>query len=519
MDDKKFPVGIETFQKLREQGYVYVDKTELIHRLITNGQYYFLSRPRRFGKSLLLSTIQAYFEGRRELFGGLAIERYEQDWAPHPVFHLNLVGFSGDSVEGLEETLEFQFARWEKIYGSDSSEQNFATRFAGLIERAVEKTGRQAVILVDEYDKPLVANLDDTEAHDRFRNILKPIYSNLKRQDRYIRFALITGVSRFSRMSIFSDINNLFDLTLTDDYSSICGITEQEMLACCRHGIERIAQKKGWSFDETVAQLKRNYDGYRFSKNCEDIYNPYSLFSAFAEGELGSYWYATGTPSFLTDRLRKDGFRLWNLNKEKLDASSMSSSDSYLKTPVALLFQTGYLTISGYNPRFETYMLRIPNREVEMGLFKNLLPAYAGKSADGGFMEITDFVLDVEAGDAEAFLTRLQSFLADIPYELSKNKPEIYFENNLYIIFKLMGYYVDAEYRTSDGRIDLLLKTDDYIYVMELKLNGTAQDAIDQIDAKGYTLPFRTDGRKLFKIGISFSQTTRNIDDWIIDNA
>ncbi len=517
MDDKKFPVGIETFQKLREQGFVYVDKTELIHRLITNGQYYFLSRPRRFGKSLLLSTIQAYFEGKRELFEGLAIERYGHDWAPHPIFHLNLVGFSGDSVEGLESTLEVQFQEWEKTYGLQPEGFRFAERFSRLIRTAVEKTGRQAVILIDEYDKPLVANLDDTEAHDRFRDILKPVYSNIKGQDRYIRFALITGVSRFSRMSIFSDINNLFDITLTDDYNSICGITEREMLACCRHGIERIAERNGWSFGETVAQLKRNYDGYRFSKNGEDIYNPYSLLSAFAEGEIGSYWYATGTPTFLTDRIRKDGFRLWNLNREKLDASSMSSSDSYLKTPVALLYQTGYLTISGYNPRFGTYTLRIPNREVEMGLFKNLLPAYAGKSVDGGFMEITDFVLDVEAGDAEGFLTRLKSFLADIPYELSKNRPEVYFENNLYIIFKLMGFYIDAEYRTSDGRIDLLLKTDGYIYVMELKLNGTARDAIEQIDAKGYTLPFRTDGRKLFKIGISFSQATRNIDGWIIE--
>ena len=517
MDDKKFPVGIETFQKLREQGYIYVDKTELIHRLISRGQYYFLSRPRRFGKSLLLSTIQAYFEGKRELFEGLAIERYEHDWAPHPVFHLNLVGFSGDSVEGLESTLEEQFQEWEKTYGLQPEGFRFAERFTRLIRAAVEKTGRQAIILIDEYDKPLVANLDDTEAHDRFRNILKPIYSNLKRQDRYIRFALITGVSRFSRMSIFSDINNLFDISLVDEYSSICGITEREMLAGCRHGIERIAEKKEWSFEETVAQLKRNYDGYRFSENCEDIYNPYSLMSAFAEGKIGSYWYATGTPSFLTDRMRDGDFRLQDLDREELDAASMMSSDSYLKTPVALLFQTGYLTISGYDPTFDIYSLRIPNREVEMGLFKNLLPAYAGKSADGGFMEITDFVLNVEAGDAEGFLTRLQSFLADIPYELSKNKPEVYFENNLYIIFKLMGYYVDAEYRTSDGRIDLLLKTDDYIYVMELKLNGTAQDAIDQIDAKGYTLPFRTDGRKLFKIGISFSKTTRNIDDWIIE--
>ena len=517
MDDKKFPVGIETFHKLREQGYVYVDKTELIHRLISRGQYYFLSRPRRFGKSLLLSTIQAYFEGKRELFGGLAIERYEHDWAPHPVFHLNLVGFSGDSVEGLEETLEFQFARWEKIYGSDCSERNFATRFAGLIERAVEKTGRQAVILVDEYDKPLVANLDDTEAHDRFRNTLKPIYSNLKRQDRYIRFALITGVSRFSRMSIFSDINNLFDISLVDEYSSICGITEREMLAGCRHGIERIAEKKEWSFEETVAQLKRNYDGYRFSENCEDIYNPYSLMSAFAEGKIGSYWYATGTPSFLTDRMRDGDFRLQDLDREELDAASMMSSDSYLKTPVALLFQTGYLTISGYDPTFEIYSLRIPNREVEQGLFRNLIPSYAGKSIPQGVIAVRDFVRAVKGGDADGFLTRLQSFLADIPYELSKNKPEIYFENNLYIIFRLMGYYVDAEYRTSAGRVDVLLRTDRYVYVMELKLNGTAADAIAQIDSRDYTLPFRADCRKVFKIGISFSKTTRNIDDWKVE--
>ncbi len=517
MGERKFPVGIETFEKLREQGYVYIDKTELIYKLITSGQYYFLSRPRRFGKSLLLSTIQAYFEGRRELFQGLAIERYEHDWTPHPVFHLNLVGFSGDNVEGLESTLELQFQEWEKIYGSDVSEWTFATRFAGLIERAVKKMGRQAVILVDEYDTPLVANLDDTEAHDRFRNILKPIYSNLKRQDRYIRFALITGVSRFSRMSIFSDINNLFDISLVDEYSSICGITEREMLAGCRHGIERIAEKKEWSFEETVAQLKRNYDGYRFSENCEDIYNPYSLMSAFAEGKIGSYWYATGTPSFLTDRMRDGDFRLQDLDREELDAASMMSSDSYLKTPVALLFQTGYLTISGYDPIFEIYSLRIPNREVEQGLFRNLIPSYAGKSIPQGVIAVRDFVRAVKGGDADGFLTRLQSFLADIPYELSKNKPEIYFENNLYIIFRLMGYYVDAEYRTSAGRVDVLLRTDSYVYVMELKLNGTAADAIAQIDSRDYTLPFRADSRKIFKIGISFSKTTRNIDDWKVE--
>ena len=517
MGERKFPVGIETFEKLREQGYVYIDKTELIYKLITSGQYYFLSRPRRFGKSLLLSTIQAYFEGRRELFQGLAIERYEHDWTPHPVFHLNLVGFSGDNVEGLESTLELQFQEWEKIYGLQPDGFRFAERFARLIKTAVEKTGHQAVILVDEYDKPLVANLDDTEAHDRFRNILKPIYSNLKRQDRYIRFALITGVSRFSRMSIFSDINNLRDLSLTDDYSTICGITESEMLACCRHGIERIAEKKDWSFGETVAELKRNYDGYRFSKNGEDIYNPYSLFSAFEDGDIGSYWYATGTPTFLTDRMRDGDFRLRDLDREELDAASMMSSDSYLKTPVALLFQTGYLTISGYDPTFEIYSLRIPNREVEQGLFRNLIPSYAGKSIPQGVIAVRDFVRAVKGGDADGFLTRLQSFLADIPYELSKNKPEIYFENNLYIIFRLMGYYVDAEYRTSAGRVDVLLRTDRYVYVMELKLNGTAADAIAQIDSRDYTLPFRADCRKVFKIGISFSKTTRNIDDWKVE--
>lgn len=369
----KFPVGIETFDDIRSHGYVYIDKTGLIHQLIENGKYYFLSRPRRFGKSLLLSTIRAYFEGKRELFRGLEIEKHSHDWAPHPVFHLNLIGFGGDDAGGLESMLERQFSRWEDIYGRNSSEKYFADRFSGLIERAVEQTSQKAVILIDEYDKPLVSSLDDKENHDHFRNILKPIYSNLKSQDRNIRFGMITGVSRFSRMSIFSDINNLRDISLSNDFSAICGITEREMLEGCRDAIAGMADANGWSFDETVAKLKSNYDGYHFAEKSEDIYNPFSLFSALTEKKTGAYWYATGTPTFLVKRMQSRDFRLPDLENKEIASTSLLSSDTYLDSPAALLFQTGYLTICGYDPRFDIYSLKIPNREVRDAIIKSLI--------------------------------------------------------------------------------------------------------------------------------------------------
>ena len=516
MDGRHFPVGIETFSEIREKDFVYVDKTEFIHTLVTTGKYYFLSRPRRFGKSLLLSTIRAFFEGRRELFEGLAITRHKHSWERHPVFHLNFVNAKLTTEEGLEAIISQQIEYWEKEYGVDTSAKELPQRFYAVIRKSVEQTGQLAVVLIDEYDKALVSTLGNEELHDKFRAILKPIYGTLKAADQYICFGMITGVSRFSRLSIFSDINNLSDISMDEMYGAICGITEEEMLRNCQHGIEKIARKAGTSYDDTIALLKKSYDGYHFTRNCPDIYNPFSLFSAFEKNETGNYWFATGTPTFLINALRDADTYLPELLHTEADTTELADIDSYRDSPISLLFQTGYLTLKGYDKVMDVYRLGLPNREVSEGFFKDLLPIYMNNGKSRSLQNIRAFCRDVMAGDADGFISRLKSFLSDIPYDLSKNKPEVYFENNIYIIFKLMGFTVETEYRTSAGRIDLLVKTKGYIYVIELKLNGTPEEALAQIDEKRYALPFASDPRTLFKIGISFSKETRNIGRWII---
>jgi len=516
MERRRFPVGIETFEKIRKNGFVYVDKTQYIHNLVKDSGFYFLSRPRRFGKSLFLSTIKAFFEGQRDLFDGLAISQHDHSWARHPVFHLNLVNADTSSTEGLESILTHHIMGWEKIYGENEPGLKLPQRFYGVIQRAVEKTGCQAVVLIDEYDKPLVSTLDNESLNAKFRAILKPIYAILKAADQYIRFGMITGVSRFSRLSIFSDINNLRDISMTEQYGAVCGITEEEMMRDCRQGIAALAQARGLSFDDAVATLKKNYDGYHFSENCPDIYNPFSLMSALEDCSIKSYRFATGTPTFLIKSLRNSDTYLPGLLHSEADTTELANIDSYTDSPVALLFQTGYLTIKEYDSDFNTYRLGLPNGEVSEGFFKDLLPVYMNNGQSRGLQNVRDFCRDVMAGNAEGFIARLKSFLADIPYDLSKNKPEVYFENNIYIIFKLMGFTVETEYRTSAGRIDLLVMTSDFIYVVELKLDGTAEDALKQIDEKGYALPFTSDPRTIFKIGISFSHKTRNIDRWLI---
>ncbi len=513
---RHFPVGIETFSKIRENDFVYVDKTEYIFNLVSKDGYYFLSRPRRFGKSLLLSTLRAFFEGRRDLFEGLAITRHEHSWEKHPVFHLNFVNANLSSADGLKAVIIRHLENWEAEYGIKSTSSDPSQRFYVVIEQAVEQTGKKAVVLIDEYDKALVGTLGNDELHNKFREILKPIYGTLKAADQYIRFGMITGVSRFSRLSIFSDINNLRDISMNEDYSAICGITENEMLRDCREGIEALAERRGIDYQEAVNALKRNYDGYHFSDNCPDIYNPFSLMSAFEDSDIKAYWFATGTPTFLINALRDSDIYLPDLLHSEADTTELADIDSYRDSPISLLFQTGYLTLKEYDKDMDAYRLGLPNREVSEGFFKDLLPIYMNNGRSKSLQNIRNFCRDVNAGDAEGFISKLQSFLADIPYDLSKNKPEVYFENNIYIIFKLMGFTVETEYRTSAGRIDLLVKTKNFIYVIELKLNGSAEDAIKQIEEKDYPLPFANDPRKLFKIGISFSKETRNIDRWII---
>lgn len=519
MEEQKYPVGIESFAKLREYGMVYVDKTELIHRLVSKPAYIFLSRPRRFGKSLLLSTISAIFEGRRDLFQGLAINSMEWDWVSHPVFVVNFVNAYTDSEDGLTAILNAQVSRWEEIYGRNDSESTLAQRFYGVIRRAAEQTGKRVVVLIDEYDKFLVSTIDNDELNRRFRAMLKPFYSTLKAADQYIRFAMITGVTRFSRLSIFSDLNNLRDISLNEDFATICGITEAEIKEGMMPGVEGLARSLDVSSGEALERLKKNYDGYHFTSDQTDIYNPFSLLNALEDKKISDYWFASGTPTFLLNLLRSKPGEVKDFFNIAAKASSLTEISSYAVNPESLLFQTGYLTIKEYNTRRETFVLGIPNGEVERGLMNGLLPVFSGRDKSQSETFIDNVLSAVENGNPEAFISLLQSFLADIPYDLSQNKPEVYFENNLYIIFKLIGLEVATEYRTSQGRIDIVLKTADYIYVMELKLKGSAKSAIEQIDSHGYMLPFMGDGRKLFKIGINFSPRTRNISRWIIEQA
>lgn len=516
MERRRFPVGIETFEKIRNNNFVYIDKTEYIHNLVEDKFIYFLSRPRRFGKSLLLSTIQAFFEGKRELFEGLKITRHNISWNRHPVFKINFVNADYSSENGLLSILEQQIAEWEKTYGLPASNLALPQRFYLVIKNAVDISGEQAVVLIDEYDKALVSTLDNPKLHDRFRNILKPIYATLKAADQYICFGMITGVSRFSRLSIFSDLNNLRDISFDEHYNAICGITEEELLTDCLSGIKRLSSGIECTTEETIAILKKNYDGYHFTKKSLDLYNPFSIFNAFEAKEIGSYWFATGTPTFLMKELRKSDSYLPDILNSEASSTELSNIDSYSNTIVPMLFQTGYLTVKGYDLEYQTYRLGLPNLEVANGFFNDLLPIYMDDKDSKSILTVRNFCRDVNAGKAEDFIIRLQAFLAGIPYDLSRNKPEVYFENNIFIIFKLMGFIVETEFRTSSGRIDLLVKTKDYIYVVELKLNGSAEDALRQIEEKGYALQFSSDPRKLYKIGISFSKKTRNIDSWII---
>lgn len=510
----KYPIGIETFATIREGGYLYVDKTDYIHTLIEEGQFYFLSRPRRFGKSLLLSTLQAYFEGKRELFEGLDIMKYDNSWERHSVFYLNFLG-AEVSESGIRAAVSSALSEWEHEYGICPNTDDLGTRFSSLIRTAADKTGRKVVVLIDEYDRMLVSTLyDNLQLHDTFRTILKPIYGCLKSMDAYIRFAMITGVSRFSRLSIFSDINNLEDISLDRKYSAICGITQTELLKFCHDGLDQFAENSKMSREDVLESLKINYDGYHFSAGAPDIYNPFSLINALKKSEIGQYWYATGTPTFLTRAMAKGDFYIPDLEKLRTSETSLKSSESGVNNPIPILFQAGYLTIKGYEKDNRKYLLGIPNREVESGLYENLLPAYMHSRKGDELLVVDKLLSEINEGKVDDFMKRLKAFLADIPYELTQCKPEIYFENNLYIIFKIIGLYTQVEYRTASGRIDLLVNTPKRVYVMELKLSGSAQMALNQINSKDYLVPFMMSDKEIVKIGISFSKKSRNIAAW-----
>lgn len=511
----KYPVGLQSFESLREDGFLYVDKTALIHRLVNTSKYVFLSRPRRFGKSLLLTTIKAYFEGRRDLFKGLAIDTLEHAWTVHPVFLIDM-NIGNYSQEGaLTSLLNFQLSQYESIYGRGEDETSPSERFAGLLKRACELTGQKTVVLIDEYEKPILHNIDNVEMQEMFRAELQAFYSVLKSSDNDIRFAMLTGVTKIGKLSIFSGLNNINDISLNPAYGTICGITHQEMLDNFDEGIRGLAAMEGLSVDQAVEELRREYDGYNFSRALEGVYNPFSLVSALSNQQLSHFWYSTGTTTLLVKLLQQHDYDLENLEGITVDADRLSDVDVAFNDVVPVIFQTGYLTIKGYDRELGEYVLGFPNREVADGFVKDLLPTYGRRDTSGEF-STGKFVRDLRGGDAEAFMRRLQSFFADVPYEIARVR-EVHFHNAMYLMCKLVGFYVNAEYRTSDGRIDLVLKTDRFIYVFECKIDRSAEEALAQIDEKGYMLPFAADGRKLFKIGINFSTERRRLDSYLIE--
>ena len=511
-----YPIGIQNFEKIRREGYLYIDKTALVCRLVKTGSYYFLSRPRRFGKSLLISTLEAYFQGKKDLFRGLAMEELEKDWIKYPILHLDLNTEKYDTPESLDRILNDTLAKWEMVYGTAPSETSIPLRFKGIVQRACEQSGQRVVILIDEYDKPMLQAIGNEELGEKYRDTLKGFYSVLKTMDGYIRFALLTGVTKFGKVSVFSDLNNLNDISMDEPYVELCGITEKEIHHYLEPEIRQLAKYQKMSYEDACRELKERYDGYHFTENSIGLCNPFSILNTFYKMKFGSYWFETGTPSYLVKLLLRDKYDLQQLAHDEATSDMLNCIDSTSKNPLPVIYQSGYLTIKGYDEEFGMYRLGFPNREVEEGFVRFLLPYYANVNKVESPFEIQKFVREVRSGDYSSFFRRLQSFFADTTYEVIRDQ-ELHYENVLFIVFKLVGFYAKVEYHTSEGRIDLVLQTDKFIYIMEFKLNGTAEEALQQINDKHYALPFEMDERKLFKIGVNFSAETRNIEKWIVE--
>lgn len=511
----KYPIGIQDFVKLRQGGFAYVDKTKFVYKLADEGSYYFLSRPRRFGKSLFLSTLEAYFLGRKELFEGLAIYDMEKEWKSHPIFYIDLNTANFRDENSLYEVLNSHVSVWEEMYGAREYETTLALRFKGVIARAAEKEGRGVVILIDEYDKPILQTLRNQELQEKHRSLLKSFYSVLKTQDRYIRFAFITGVTKFGKVSVFSDLNNLMDISMDQRYISICGMTQDELLYNFREGIEQLGEAYGDTEEETLNKLKIRYDGYHFEENTVGIYNPFSVLNTLAKLRYKDYWFETGTPTFLVDLLKMHNYRLPDITREKVSGDVINSIDSMSTNPIPVIYQSGYLTIKGYDERFKKYRLGFPNKEVEEGFLNFLLPFYSTAGSKSPYF-IEEFVKDVESGNPERFMKRLSTMLADTDYKVIGNA-ELYFHNVMYLVFKIMGFYTQVERLTSDGRIDAVIQTPYYIYIIECKLDRTADEALRQINESDYAAPFAMDKRRIYKIGVNFSSQTRGVEQWIIE--
>lgn len=512
-----YPIGQQDFSRLREDECVYVDKTNFIKKIISSKhRFFFLARPRRFGKSLFLSTLQYFFEGCRDLFKDLSIDNMDWDWQAYPVLRIDLNTQRYEDCGQLDNLLDNLFRIWEKEYGVEIVAESLSIRLQNIIKAAHEKTGKKVVILVDEYDKPLVGNLNNDTNFEHYQAKLASVYSNFKSSAEHIQLVFLTGVSRFSKLSVFSDINNLNDITFDNEFADICGITERELMDKFHIGIEALAKENDFPFDEACSMLKSNYDGYRFTKKGSEIYNPWSVLNCLSKKQISNYWGMTGKPTLIAEAMYRFNEDIESLLNTQCDESTLLGFDLKNSSPLAMLFQTGYLTIKGYDPSTQLFSLGVPNREVADSLFKELLPFYV-RVKKGGDPEtvVRNIVNDILLGQPEKLVKDLDVFLAGIPYDM-KMEDENNLHNAIFILLTLIGIRVETEVHTSDGRIDLLIKTPRYIYILELKFDGSAEDAIAQIETKGYALSFANDSRQLFKIGVNFSSTTRHLDPAVI---
>ncbi len=507
-----YPIGIQSFEKIRKDGCVYVDKTRFIYELAHRGCYYFLSRPRRFGKSLLVSTMEAYFKGRKELFEGLAISGLEKDWIEYPILHMDFSGKAYDTKDVLLKVLDDALCKWEEEYGSVNRSDVPGLRFGNVVEAACRKTGRQVVILIDEYDKPIVDNLTRPELMESFRETLEGFYGVMKGKDEFIKLGFLTGVTKMGKMSVFSGLNNIQDISMRADYNDICGISEAELRQYFGESVAALAEANGISVDECYRRLATKYDGYHFHPKAAGIYNPFSLINTFNANEFGEYWFATGTPSFLVKYLKDGNYNLNGISTDMVPVETLNGANYAAPAPITLMYQSGYLTIKSYDPEFRTYTLDYPNEEVRSGFLNSLSQLYAPGLIEGDFA-VYQFIHDIECGNVESFMNRLTAFLSDNSYE-TQGKLELYFQNTMSVMFKMMGLYVKTEYHTSNGRIDIVLQTDNYVYIIELKRDQSPEVALQQIEARGYAKPFLASGKQIIKLGINFSSDTRTVDGW-----
>ena len=514
-----YPIGIQTFFKIREGNFLYIDKTEYVYRMTHSASsYLFLSRPRRFGKSLLTSTLHCYFEGRKDLFEGLAMETLEKEWIQHPVLHFDMSTAKHVDREQLNAELELKLMAYEEIYGRVEEELYVNQRLEGLIKRAYKQTGKKVVVLIDEYDAPLLDVVHEEKNLPQLRNVMRNFYSPLKACDPYLRFVFLTGITKFSQLSVFSELNNITNVSMLPDYAAICGITAEELRTQMAPDVKHLATRLGITAEEMLDRLKENYDGYHFSWPSPDVFNPFSLLKAMALGEIGSYWFESGTPTYIIEMLRKYAVLPSEIGGEEASPSDFNVPLELATNYMPLLYQAGYLTIKGADLEFDAYMLDIPNKEVRVGLMKSLIPSYVKSDSHEVNSVVRNLARNIVRGDMDEALKLLQAFLSTVPY-CDNTDYEGHYQQMLYVIFSLLGIYTDVEVHTLKGRVDMVLRTKTTLYLVELKLNQNAKTAMKQIDLQQYADRFALCGLPVVKVAINFSAETRTIADWVISRG